>query len=411
MDGSWQSHPGPSDVDALDIGSVIRRARKARGLSQAELGTACGYSQSVISRIERGERQTQDLRVLAQLARRLDVPARLLGLAESSEPSVKRRAFLTSGIATTLAATVPFPSPQDEFSDVTGLRHVTGSYRRLDAVMPGRDLVEPVTAHLSMGQRLLNRTPDGEHRVRLAEAVAEMAGLAAWLAWDGANHGNARGYYVLSMKTARRSGNRLLSAYMTGSLASLAIDSGDTVEGLSLLRSARSQLGAERPATADAWLSCLEAVAHATAGEREAALSALDRAEAAVLRITMEDAPPWPWVFAFDGAKVAAHRLTCATRLRRPEAAFTAAAAAKVPLNTGHARQRALLTFDLAEAHLQGGEVEKAFSVACDALDLAAPYNSGRVADRARRLRRVVTGRVPSNLLQNFDDRLRSLSA
>ena len=93
-----------------------------------------------------------------------------------------------------------------------------------------------------------------------------------------------------------------------GSLASLAIDSGDTVEGLSLLRSARSQLGAERPATADAWLSCLEAVAHATAGEREPAAVALDRAEVAVSRIIGEDPPPWPWVFAFDHAKVAAHR-------------------------------------------------------------------------------------------------------
>jgi transcriptional regulator with XRE-family HTH domain len=405
-----QSRPGPDDVAALDIGSVIRRARKGRGLSQAQLGAACGYSQSVISRIERGERQTQDLRVLAQLARRLEIPPRLLGLAEPSEPPVKRRDFLTSGIATTFAVAVPLPSQNDEFNDVTGLRHITGSYRRLDAVMPGRELVEPVTAHLNMGQRLLSRTPDGEHRIRLAEAVAEMAGLAAWLAWDGANLGNARGYYVLSMKTAKRSGNRLLSAYMTGSLASLAIDSGDTVEGLSLLRSARSQLGAERPATADAWLSCLEAVAHATAGERDPALSALDRAETAVSRITLEDTPPWPWVFAFDSGKVAAHRLTCAARLKRPEAAFAAATAAHVPLNTGHARQRALLTFDLAEAHLQNGEVEQAFAVACDALDLAAPYNSGRVADRARRLRRVVTGRVPSNVLQNFDDRLRSLS-
>ena len=82
-----------------------------------------------------------------------------------------------------------------------------------------------------------------------------------------------------------------------------------------------------------------------------------------------------------------------------------------MPLSTGHARQRALLTFDLAEAHLQSGDLEQAFAAACDALDLAAPYSSGRVGDRARRLRRRVTGRVPSSVLQNFDDRLRSMSA
>jgi ATP/maltotriose-dependent transcriptional regulator MalT len=196
---------------------------------------------------------------------------------------------------------------------------------------------------------------------------------------------------------------------MTGSLASLAIDARDTVEGLSLLRSARAQLGPDRPAIADAWLACLEALAHATAGEATPTATLLERAEQAVERISVEDAPPWPWVFTFDSGKVAAHRLTCATRLRRPQEAFLAAASAGRQLTTGHARQRALLTLDLAEAYLYSGDLDEAFRLANQALDLAAPYSSGRVADRARTLRRVVTGRVPQSLMHGFDDRLRSM--
>lgn len=387
-----------------DLGPIIRRARLEKQLTQTALGDACGYSQPVVSRLERGHRRATDMGVLRQISRVLEIPAHQLGLAEESP--VNRREFMAAGIAVALPALPPSP----EINYAAGIRHVTGTYRRLDSVMPGRDLVAPVTAHLALGRQLLDRTPDGLDRVDLAAAVSEAAGLAAWLEWDASNAGNARAHYLLAMKTARKSGHRLLSAYMTGSLATLAIAYHDVSEALALLRSARAQLGTDRSAIAEAWLACQEALAHATAGEARAADALLDRADVAVDRIQLEEPPPWPWVFAFDHAKVATCRLTCATRLRQPERAFAAAQAAGPSLG-GHARQRALLTLDLAEAHLLAGAADSAFAIASAALEVAAPFASGRVADRARALRRSATGRIPAAMMAQFDDRLRAIAS
>ncbi|WP_406516335.1 hypothetical protein OH809_24605 [Streptomyces sp. NBC_00873] len=64
-------------------------------------------------------------------------------------------------------------------------------------------------------------------------------------------------------------------AYQQGSLAQFEVEVGNVAQGLSLIRGARRQLGSECPAIAAAWLSALEAVAHATAGDERAADRAL----------------------------------------------------------------------------------------------------------------------------------------
>lgn len=90
---------------AGDYGLVIQLCRQERGLSQGELGAGCGYSQSAISRLERrGPAGSYDVRMLSHLAGVLDIPAGLLGLAETTLP-VDRRSFITR-FGSTLAATV-----------------------------------------------------------------------------------------------------------------------------------------------------------------------------------------------------------------------------------------------------------------------------------------------------------------
>jgi transcriptional regulator with XRE-family HTH domain len=89
-----------------DYGSVIRLYRQQRGLRQAELGEACGYSQSAISRLEqRGPSAAYDVHMLRRILGVLEIPPSLLGLAETTMPPVHRRAFL-AGLGSTLAATI-----------------------------------------------------------------------------------------------------------------------------------------------------------------------------------------------------------------------------------------------------------------------------------------------------------------
>jgi len=64
---------------------VVRLARRAAGLTLAELGARCGYSASTLSRLERGKQPLRDIVVLAAIAEALRIPPQLLGLA--SPPS------------------------------------------------------------------------------------------------------------------------------------------------------------------------------------------------------------------------------------------------------------------------------------------------------------------------------------
>jgi transcriptional regulator with XRE-family HTH domain len=97
-DAWWESPAVLTAVREGDTGTVIRLARHAKGATQRQTGDACGYSQSEISRIENGRARVHDIRILERLARRLDIPPQLLGLAPfdvDPDWSVRRRDFLT----------------------------------------------------------------------------------------------------------------------------------------------------------------------------------------------------------------------------------------------------------------------------------------------------------------------------
>lgn len=256
-----------------DIAKVVRLARHARGWTQAELGAATGYSQSAISRIERGRAQVYDTRALRRIARALDMAPRLVGLADDpretltpSEPAVRRRQFLINAAALTASAVL---AEQSQGGDETSaaMRTITSMHRRLDGTMPTREIAEPVLAHLRAATRRHAAVVDPVARQQMAAVVSEAAGFSGWLHWDLYDLGSARRYYEAAVKAARGSGDPMLIAYMLGSLAALVSNQGHGRESLRLTRAAEQELGPAPPATARAWLACQEAMAHAAAGD------------------------------------------------------------------------------------------------------------------------------------------------
>lgn len=408
--------PSPAMRDAArraDTGTVIKLARKARGLTQGDLGAACGYSQSVVSRMERGQRHAYDIRLLQRVSDVLGIPPQLLGLANPTdgigEPPVNRRDFLAVTGAATVAALLPgLPAIADPTTE--GLRLVTAAQRRLDSRMSSRELAEPVRSHLRLTGRAVQTAPNLEARAELAAALSEVAGFAGWLYWDMYDLGTARQHYDLAIASARESGDRLLVAYMTGSLAAFTAHLGDGLESLGLVASARQQLGPERPAIADAWLGVVAALAHAAGQDERSALAALDHATAAAERVPTEEPPPWPWVFAFDTSKVAGYRLACAVRLGRPAMALAAAQQA-APQLTGTTKQVALWRLDHAAAHLQAGDLDRAFTIASDVLEATRDQPSTRVLEQARALRRRCNDHAPTPAALAFDEHLQALGA
>ncbi|MFG3155376.1 DNA-binding protein [Streptomyces sp. NPDC048219] len=385
-------------------------------MTQTHLGDALGLSQPAVSRLEQRGTRPYQTDVLAAAAAHLDLRPDLVGLSSArptpraGDDDMHRRALLGGAVAaatTPVLATLPTPTPTAADADAGGqaaaLRLSTTAYRRLDASTPSPDLEDAVQAHLRLIQTTA-RTAGTEHHTRLAAVGSEAAGLAGWLAWDMGNHGSARARYGAAVNAARSAGDRLLAAYQLGSLAQFEAHTGNGAQALNLAARARRAPRENTPAVADAWLSSIEALGHAAAGDRRAADTALTRSRTAADTLPGQGAPPpWPWVFSFTTDKAAAHRVTCGAWLGLPDWVLGDDTDA---LATGHAKQRALLLLDMAAGHLAAGRVEGAFAVATRALEAGLHYRSGRIVERARALRRSLALSSPPRVVRDFDERL-----
>ncbi|TDC64878.1 helix-turn-helix domain-containing protein [Streptomyces hainanensis] len=392
-----------------DYGRVVRLARTDARLSQRQLGDASGLSQSAISRLESRGAASYDMAVLARVASHLRIPLGIVGLAERVQVSgpMERRNFLTAAAATAAAPVISSIAPDRHTDDsqTAPVRMATTAYRRLDGVTPARQLIEPVRAHLQLVQNLAQGEEDDRQRARLAAAGSEAASLAGWLSWDMGDLGSARTWYGTSITAARRAGDHLLTAYQIGSMAQLEAHTGNGAQALALVTTARRQLDSPM-AVADAWLLTIEALAHAAIGAAAAADRALNAAGDATDHLADEAPPPWPWVFPFNQAKVAAARLSCGVRLGLTEWISTAQDATDPVLTSGHEKQRALLLLDIAHGHLAAGRLDGAFAMARTALETGLRYRSGRTVERARTLRRAYKSRTPPRVVREFDELL-----
>ncbi|WP_406434316.1 helix-turn-helix domain-containing protein [Streptomyces sp. NBC_01589] len=391
-----------------DYGRVIKQARKALGLTQGQLGEACGLSQSAMSRLEDRGVGPYNMSLLASAASHLGIPPNLVGLADydrNGNSTVERREFL-NGVAAVVATPALPPQvqtrPEWDSGQAAALRVATTAFRRLDATVGSRDLAETAQAHLRLIQRVASQAPDASHKARMAAVGSEAASLVGWLAWDMADHGSARTWYGSAIKAARTAGDPLLGAYQTGSLAQFEVEAGNTAEGLRLIARARRQLGPDLPAIAAAWLASIEAVAHATAGDERATERALRSCEQHTARVSREDPPPWPWVFSFDERKVASCRVVCGARLGRSQWGLSSQEIATA-LSSGHEKQRALLTLDVATGHLSTGRVDSAFALATRAVQDGVRLRSGRIVERARAFRRSYATATPPGIVRDFD--------
>lgn len=254
------------------------------------------------------KRQPLTVEQVREIARRTGIPVHLLRLGDQGgEVPAKRRDFAA---AVTLAM-LPWPKlPQtDEGSSAAALTAITAAQRRLDASTPSRELVRGVAAHVELATRMAGHSSGSQSSAAVASALSEAAGFAGWLYADMCDHGTARTYYRLAVTAGWRARHDLLAGYMLGSLAAFEIGCGDHVSGLGLIQQARQQIGGAAHPTPQAWLACLEALGHATTHQDErAADAALDRAGEAIAGKDALTQPPWPWMFAFDDAKLAGYR-------------------------------------------------------------------------------------------------------
>ena len=411
-----------------DMATVIEGVRDARGWSQGELARAIDYSQSWVSRVVNGQ-QSLTVRQVGELARRLDIPLHLLrfsGIPPQEGPAptgsgitkgvdiTKRRDFGKAVAASALLPPAGRVAPTRERLTVNewtapALRAVTGGQRRMEVFSPSRHLLPGAMAHVHLAEQMLVNGHGTPFHTELSAAAGEASGFAAWLCADQGDTGSARAHYRTAVTHARRAGMHLLDVYMLGSLAAFETDTAEDPElGLNLVQEAEHLLGESAHPTALAWLACTGAMAHARLGDRRAAAQAIGRAEREVGR-SGNTAPPWPWVFAFDEAKLAGYRALMGVRLGLPGDALRAFAEAVTPRSTG-AKQAALLQVELASTYADTGDVDEAFRLAGEALDTGRYFGSERIVTRVRSFRHRYRG-SRAHFVDELDQRLSSLAS
>lgn len=405
----WSTPAVAAALASCDFPTLLDELRRAHGWRQADLAKAVGYSQSWVSKVLR---RTQPLTIdqVREISHQLGVPLQLLRFGdEGGDDPTNRREF---GKAMALALLPIPPRAEPDENTASALTAITGSQRRLDAMTPARELTRGVTAHVEMADRHYGRTGHAPFGPDIAAAVSEAAGFAAWLHADMHDIGTARMYYRLAIDRARRAEHDLLTAYMLGSLAAFEIDASDSDLAMMLIAEARKQIGPRAHHTPRAWLSSIEALAHATARRDTSSADALRQAQHAIDAVGASP-PPWPWVFPFDAAKLAGYRALVAVRLNQPNQALAAFAESLSSVQPAP-KQRAAVMLEVATAVRQGaelshdaGQVDEAFRLGNDALKIGTTYSSERVIQRARRFRREYTGPTTAKI-REFDRHLRS---
>jgi transcriptional regulator with XRE-family HTH domain len=166
-------------ADCQEYGTVLRRARQGRGLTQAQAGRLAGYSAATISRFETGARRLTDIGTLRHLTAVLNIPPELFGLTRGT-PETAPGARAASVSKATVIATVVTGPPRD--GDEVRRRELLTGLTGLSAVvlLPAPRVSDPpdlssLTAHRESVQRALETEgPAGGPvtRERLAAAIS-----------------------------------------------------------------------------------------------------------------------------------------------------------------------------------------------------------------------------------------------
>lgn len=363
------------------VGEVVRLARQRTGMTQADLAVAIGYSQTAVSRIERGRGSTaHDVRTLRMSASALTIPAALLGVVDSrgEEEPVQRREFLRVASAAVAAAVAPELVAQGRVghSDVDELHRAIADLRALDQCAGGDRLHVLAAQQVREVQRLLHDGRYGtEVERQLHATLGDAAILAGWLNFDAGRHDTARAYLADAITATFAANDPLTQAYALSLMAMQAQHVGQPREAVLLAQAGHRAGGTKSGNRLRALLQVREARGLAGIGDRSGAELALARAER-ILSAPGRGHDP-SWVEFFDQAELAGAAGMVFTALG--EADRGAACLRSAVDIVGRSRNRLSWEFCLANSQAAAGDLTEACATASAALPLLSEVSSARV--------------------------------
>ncbi|MEV6985598.1 helix-turn-helix transcriptional regulator [Sphaerisporangium sp. NPDC051017] len=312
----WDSAPMREVLARGDLPAFVALVRATMGLSQLELASLVGWSQSTVNRIERGERGTlYDVRELVRFADAIDMPRHALLPLIMGKPvaiddfagtnpdmEMDRRHFagvLAGGLVVGMGwGSAEIPARVD----VAHLRFLEATLRRLwvqDQQIGGGVLLGPALRRLAGVRRMLDEADCTEavgHR--LLSMAGELCLCAGWLAYDSGHRDAARQLYGEAYLYSGQAGDEQLRVNVASYLAMQAVrdarrNPGRAREALRMVAVGRDAARGWATPRVYALLAIREATAQAALGEQLPCRRAIATAWREIERGGHDDDPEW----------------------------------------------------------------------------------------------------------------------
>lgn len=336
----WDSEPMRHAWARLDPAAAVTILRSGAGLSQAEFSLLVdGWSQSMVSLIERGRRDTLfDIRKLLAFTDSVGMPREallplILGRADATlradhdvaplGDDVDRRDF--NGMTVGLLASAAIPHIQVPARvDALHVRHLQATVEQLrtrDQSSGGGAIRQQALRQFTRAQRMVNES-DYTETVggQLLAAAGALGHMAGWAAFDHGDQGLARHLYGEAQLLAASSGDIplqtrvwLIMSMQNTYLARRQDNKGLAREGLRLATLADGVARHEPSPRLHALIALREAAAHAQLGDAGTFRTAITRARRELDRSPHPADPPW-CAFVIE-AEIAGHEASGQKRL------------------------------------------------------------------------------------------------
>ena len=421
-------------LDSWHFGRVLSAYRThpfhGRVLSQESVAGWLSLTQAQLSRIENG-RAPEELSKLIHWATVLGVPSDLLWFKlprdrASCESAIKNeqrreqpRALVKHpvtmrselGILTALAGTqLPTTGTTRSLAPVTAFEGLSLEqsasqlltlFLQLDAQLGGDALYRPLSQYVARMAVAVEADPsDG------LLAFGQLCQMAGWLALDANRHGAARRYLTTAVYVGHEQGDLGLAASATAYMSLHATYRGEPKAALALARTARATDETTLTPLTRAMLATREARAHASLGNTNECLRALDDMRKSFDRNGSDEEPLW--LSYVDSVEIAAQEGACHLALGNPNEAKTALDRALRLLDQKaphRIRDRVHYLSRLAKTHLLESEVEQACQVAAEAVSLSGTIGSARVIERLSEFREALVPYADTRPAREFEER------
>lgn len=356
-----------------DLGTSLRAAREAAGISLAALAARTHYSKPLLGLLETGKR-TIKLEHIEAYSRGLGIPIDVL-LGPPDDPVRVAHEWLVSDSPTVIHSSsgrrVGATLAHELENRVIELRH-------LDDVISSDNLFPVAQKELSEVQELLGSASYTEKiGRRLTIVAAELAQLAGWVASDAGQHSEAQRIYLSGVSAAKCANDRVLVGQLLSSLSYQMANVGDARDAVLLARSAEKGAGSASPVVR---ALLLERVAWASAKNQDqnGTLRALDAVDDAYEARAAGIGEP-EWVYWLDRHEIDVMAGRCLIELGNPIKAEPLLANAIRSYDADHVREVALYLSWLAEAYARAGIMDAAQKTLMRVQKMAQGIKSARL--------------------------------